>query len=183
MQETITIRRVRPDEYASVGAMVRAAYEGDYTLNNDYLAEIEDVAGRDQTSEVLVAVDRASGELLGSITVPRPGERLMEDTAENEFDVRLLGVSPAARGRGVGETIMRHAAGLARSRELDRVVLHTGEQMIAAQRLYERLGFEQIPEREFTIERDIGPLRILSYGLDLAHSTQTETKTRTPAVP
>lgn len=171
MQETIEIRRVRPEEYAPVGAMVRAAYEGDYTLNDEYLAEIEDVAGRDQISEVLVAVDRASGDLLGSITVPRPGERLIDDTAENEFDVRLLGVSRAARGRGVGEAIMRHAAELARRRGLDRVVLHTGEQMISAQRLYERLGFVQIPEREFTIERDIGPLRVLSYGLDLARVT------------
>ncbi|WP_200332361.1 GNAT family N-acetyltransferase [Leucobacter sp. L43] len=173
MQETITIRRVSPDEYASVGAMVRAAYEGDYTLNDEYLAEIEDVAGRDQISEVLVAVDRASGELLGSITVPLPGERLIEDTEENEFDVRLLGVSPAARGRGVGRAIMRYAADLARTRGLDRVVLHTGEQMVAAQRLYERLGFVQIPEREFTIEREIGPLRILSYGLDVGHSDES----------
>ncbi|MEV8337673.1 GNAT family N-acetyltransferase [Leucobacter sp. NPDC077196] len=172
MQETITIRRVRPDEYASVGAMVRAAYEGDYPLNDEYLSEIEDVAERDATSEVLVAVDRTSGELLGTITIPRPGEWLIDDTAENEFDVRLLGVARPARGRGVGATIMRHAADVARSRGLDRVVLHTGEQMIAAQRLYERLGFVQIPEREFTIEREIGPLRILSYGLDVERSAE-----------
>ncbi|SDQ19196.1 GNAT family N-acetyltransferase [Leucobacter chromiiresistens] len=171
MRETIQIRRVRPEEYDAVGAMVRAAYAGDYTLNDEYLAEIEDVAGRDEVSEVLVAVDRGTGDLLGTITLPRAGERLIDDTAENEFDVRLLGVSRAARGRGVGRAIMRHAADVARSRGLDRVVLHTGEQMLAAQRLYERMGFVQIPEREFTIERDIGPLRILSYGLDVDRVT------------
>ncbi len=171
MRETIQIRRVRPEEYDAVGAMVRAAYASDYTLNDEYLAEIEDVAGRDEVSEVLVAVDRGTGDLLGTITVPRRGERLIDDTAENEFDVRLLGVSRAARGRGVGQAIMRHAADVARSRGLDRVVLHTGEQMLAAQRLYERMGFVQIPEREFTIERDIGPLRILSYGLDVDRVT------------
>lgn len=171
MRETIQIRRVRPEEYDAVGAMVRAAYAGDYTLNDEYLAEIADVAGRDEVSEVLVAVDRGTGDLLGTITVPRPGERLIDDTAENEFDVRLLGVARAARGRGVGQAIMRHAADVARSRGLGRVVLHTGEQMLAAQRLYERMGFVQIPEREFTIERDIGPLRILSYGLDVDRVT------------
>ncbi|KTR82121.1 hypothetical protein NS354_11415 [Leucobacter chromiiresistens] len=165
------IRRVRPEEYDAVGAMVRAAYAGDYTLNDEYLAEIEDVAGRDEVSEVLVAVDPVTGDLLGTITVPRAGERLIDDTAENEFDVRLLGVSRAARGRGVGQAIMRHAADMARSRGLDRLVLHTGEQMLPAQRLYERMGFVQIPEREFTIERDIGPLRILSYGLDVGRVT------------
>ncbi|MFD5601068.1 GNAT family N-acetyltransferase [Leucobacter sp. NPDC058333] len=167
MHETIEIRRVLPAEYPSVGALVRAAYEGDYPLEDDYLAEIEDVAGRDTVSEVLVAVDRESGELLGTITVPHPGTRLIDDTADDEFDVRLLGVSRAARGRGVGAAIMQHSADIARSRGLGRVVLHTGEQMVAAHRLYERLGFERIPEREFTIERTIGPLRIRSYGLRL----------------
>lgn len=167
MHETIDIRRVRPEEYPAVGALVRAAYEGDYTLSPEYLAEIEDVAARDVDSEVLVAADRATGDVLGTITIPLAGRALMDDTVDGEFDVRLLGVAHAARGRGVGEAIMQHSAGIARSRGLGRIVLHTGEQMRAAQRLYERLGYTRIPDREFDIQTPTGSRRIFAYGLDL----------------
>jgi ribosomal protein S18 acetylase RimI-like enzyme len=168
----IEIRRIRPEEYAEVGALVRAAYEQDYALGGDYLAEIEDVGGRDARSEVLVAVDAhpAAGDadapgdaerpgaaqrgpaVLGTITIPLPGERLEPDTAPDEMDVRLLGVAHAARGRGIGAAIMEHCLGIARDRGLVAVALHTGEQMRAPQRLYERMGFSRVPERDFEID-------------------------------
>ena len=167
MQQTIDIRRVRPEEHAAAGSLVRAAYEDDYVLGPDYLAEIEDVAGRDRDAEVLVALDAASGELLGTVTVPWPGTRLLEDSRDDEFDLRLLGVSRAARGRGVGEALMQHCADLARARGLHRIVLHTGEQMVAAHRLYERLGYARIDDRAFVIQTPTGPRRIFAYGLDI----------------
>lgn len=162
----IEIRRVRPDEYASVGRMVRAAYETAYRLDGGYLAEIEDVAGRDVGAEVLVA--EQAGRILGSVTIPRPGERQLSDSREDELDVRLLGVAPEARGLGVGAILMSHCARVARERGLRSVVLHTGEQMLAAQRLYERLGFVRVPEREFGITVSDGTRRIFAYRLDLA---------------
>ncbi|MBL3687969.1 GNAT family N-acetyltransferase [Leucobacter zeae] len=179
MSAGIEIRRVRPEEYAAVGALVRAAYDGDYSLGSDYLAEIEDVAGRDARAEVLVAVDaetRGTEEILGTVTIPLPGERLEDDTADGEMDVRLLGVARAARGRGIGERIMRHVLDVARERGASALALHTGEQMLAPQRLYERMGFARMPDRDFEIDipgRRL-PRRILAYRFPLAGAARTE---------
>lgn len=162
---SLQIRRVRPDEYSSVGRIVRAAYESAYALDAGYLAEIEDIAGRDAGAEVLVAEE--GGRILGSVTIPRPGERQLSDSAPDEMDVRLLGVAPEAKGAGIGAILMMHCATVARERGMRRLVLHTGEQMVAAQRLYERLGFVRIPERAFTIQVADGPRKIYAYGLDL----------------
>ncbi|QIK63965.1 GNAT family N-acetyltransferase [Leucobacter viscericola] len=166
MSFSLDVRRIRSEEYATVGALVRAAYENEYVLESDYLDEIEDVAGRDSVSQVLVAEE--NGRILGSVTIPNVGERLLSNSAPDEMDVRLLGVSGEARGKGVGEALMRHVVRVARDRGSRRLVLHTGDQMVKAHRLYERLGFQQIPEREFTIETISGTRRIISYGLEVA---------------
>lgn len=166
MSNSLKIRRVRPEEYAAVGQVVRAAYESEYDLEASYLSEMEDTASRDAISTVLVAEE--AGRILGSITIPNPGERQLPDSAPDEMDVRLLGVSAEARGQGIAQALMRHSAEVARDRGARRLVLHTGDQMVKAQRLYERLGFEQIQEREFTIDTETGPRRIISYGLELA---------------
>lgn len=148
-----------------MGRVVRAAYESAYRLDPGYLAEIEDVAGRDASAEVLVA--EQAGRILGSVTIPRPGERQLSDSAEDEMDVRLLGVSPEARGTGLGAILMAHCAAVARARGLRGLSLHTGEQMLGAQRLYARLGFARVPERDFVITVSDGTRRILAYRLDL----------------
>ncbi|GAA4051886.1 hypothetical protein GCM10022282_11040 [Agromyces indicus] len=165
----VRIRLMRDDEAASVGRLVRQAYAGDYELSEDYLAEIEAVADRARDHEVWVAEDAASGALLGTVTTPRPGERLSAVARDgDELDFRFLGVAAAARGRGVGERLVHHVTALAADRGLRRVVLNTGRQMIAAQRLYERLGFERLLEREFTFERPDGTsILIWAYGRDV----------------
>lgn len=166
MNNSLQIRRVRAEEYAVVGKLVRAAYEQEYLLESDYLDEIEDVASRDAASQVLVAIE--SSRILGSVTIPNSGEQLLATSASDEMDVRMLGVSAEARGKGVGEMLMRHCIELARDRGARRLVLHTGDQMVKAHRLYERLGFTQFPEREYTIDTISGKRRIITYGFDLA---------------
>jgi ribosomal protein S18 acetylase RimI-like enzyme len=139
---------MRVDEIDATGELMRAAYGGDYRLDPAYLDEIADVRGRAETAQLWVAADQGSGAVLGSVTTPHPGRRLQRDSEADEMDLRLLGVAREARGRGIGELLVRHCAGLARARGVSRLVLHTASQMVAAQRLYERLGFERVRERE-----------------------------------
>ncbi|WP_449281155.1 GNAT family N-acetyltransferase [Leucobacter sp.] len=152
-------------EIEAVSALVRAAYERDYRLDEGYLGEIADVRRRISAAEVWVAEDPGSGALLGTVTVPRPGERLHDDTAEGEMDLRLLGVAHEARGRGVGERLMRHCIDLARRRGASRLVLHTASQMETAWRLYERMGFTRIPEREHHFVASGEVRRLMAYGI------------------
>lgn len=176
------IRLVRPDEHAAVAELLLDAYGSDYTLSADYRASLGEVAERAAEHEVWVAVadaavptpghgvgQRAPGALLGTVVTPRPGSFLSELARPGEVDFRLLGVAPAARGRGVGAALTRYVLDLARSRGADRVVMNSGPQMISAHRLYHRLGFERLHERETRVLDD--GTRLFAFGYDLAPPT------------
>lgn len=64
--------------------------------------------------------------------------------------VRLLGVARDARGRGVATAILRECARRSREWGSDTLYLHTSDVMASAVKLYERLGFERAPDKEFS---------------------------------
>jgi len=161
----VLVRLVRPDELARVAELSVTAYTDSYDLPADYVASIADVVPRARDHEVWVAEERGTGQLLGTVTTPRAGENLSPLGRGDELDFRLLAVDPAARGRGIGALLTAHAVTLARDRGLRRVVLNSGPDMFVAHRLYERLGFAQLPERQTRLP-DGRPL--YAYGLDLS---------------
>lgn len=165
----VAVRLVRPDELAAAGTVLVTAYEHDYTLSDSYRAQIEDVRRWAGDHELWVAVDPvadAPGTVLGVVVTPRPdGTPLSPLTLDGELDFRLLAVHPDARGRGVGEVLVRHVVQTARARGATRVVMSSGPQMLAAHRLYARLGFRRLPERETRVVE--GDVRLLAFALDL----------------
>jgi GNAT superfamily N-acetyltransferase len=145
----LVVRPAQPDEYERVGALTIAAYK---TLERDHLEDgydeqILDVAGRAASAEVLVAVDH-DGTIVGACTfVSDPESPWMEWTNPDETELRLLAVDASARGRGVGQALVE--ACIARARALDRpLLLHTTQFMTSAARLYERMGFVRLAERD-----------------------------------
>jgi ribosomal protein S18 acetylase RimI-like enzyme len=144
----LVVRDARDDEYGAVGALTVAAYRAlpmDH-LWGGYEAQILDTASRAAQARVLVAVD--AGRLLGAVTyVDDPDSPWLEWTEPGEAQFRLLAVDPAARGRGAAEALVRACTTIADAAGLD-VVIHTTVWMTAAQRLYERLGFQRAPERD-----------------------------------
>ncbi|MFF2494646.1 GNAT family N-acetyltransferase [Agromyces sp. NPDC058064] len=166
-REDVVVRLMRADEADAVAALVESAYAADFDLNPRYRADIVAVAERARAHWVWVAADAATGELLGTATTPRSGATMSPVAQEGELDFRFLGVAPAARRRGVGETLVRHVLTLARLRGIDRVVLNTGPDMLGAQRLYDRLGFTRLHEREYRFVRPDGSgFQMLAYGRD-----------------
>ena len=120
--------------------MVAEAYGAVGDMPADYLAEIADVAARTDHGEILVAVDTDS-TVLGSVTFVLPGSRLAELSREGEAEFRMLGVEPAAQGRGVGRSLLHACLERARAVAANRVVLCTASNMTAAHRMYEKEGF------------------------------------------
>ncbi|MET7357012.1 GNAT family N-acetyltransferase [Streptomyces sp. NPDC005562] len=163
----ITIRAAHPEEYAALGDLTAQAYldDGhlDYGAEDHYLPVLRDVAGRAAHAEILVAV-ADDGALLGGVTFVPSGGALADIARDDETEIRMLAVSPAARGRGVGELLVR--ACLQRSREAGRrrLVLSSSPSMRTAHRLYERLGFVRTPERDWCPLPD---LPLLTYALTL----------------
>ncbi|WP_409494677.1 GNAT family N-acetyltransferase [Amycolatopsis sp. cmx-11-12] len=161
----LEIRPARPEELAAVGELTLAAYSAERSLVDGvgYAAELLDAARRADLAELLVAVD-GEGTLLGTVTIARPGTPFAELSREGELEFRMLGVLPSATGRGIGEALTR--AVVARARELDavRVVLCSLVTMARAHRLYERLGFARMPERDWEPHPGV---TLIAYRLDL----------------
>ena len=95
----IEIRRVSPDEYETVGDLTVDVYVGGGFVEPDdpYVARLRDTATRNAQGEVVVAV--ADGEIVGSLTLAEPKSRLADIAEEDELELRMLAVAPAARRR------------------------------------------------------------------------------------
>ncbi|MFF8839533.1 GNAT family N-acetyltransferase [Streptomyces sp. NPDC015130] len=148
-----TIRAVRPEEYEELGEVTGQTYLNDglllYGADDFYLDVLKDTARRAREAEVLVAVD-ADDRIIGGVTFA-PGATPWADIAvTGEAEFRMLVVAPEARGRGVGEALVRACADRARAvPECARLVLSTDAKMVSAHRIYERMGFVRTPERDW----------------------------------
>ncbi|WP_020671093.1 GNAT family N-acetyltransferase [Amycolatopsis nigrescens] len=165
----VVVRPAEPGELAEIGALTVAAYQHDGFVKGaeaNYADKLRDAGLRAEHAELLAAVDR-DGTVLGSVTVVRPGSEFAEICREGELEFRMLGVAPAARGRGVGEILTR--AVVARAVELgcSRVVLSSLDVMHTAHRLYQRLGFTRLPERDW---HPAPGVHLLAYQLPVATS-------------
>ena len=162
----LVIREARPEELADAGDVVVRAYRALWNdPHHDYLEHIRDAAGRARHCPILVAVDPEDGSVLGCVTyVPGHGNPFAELARETEAEFRMLGVAPEAQGRGVGEALVRACIARARAAHRSRMVLSTSSAMRSARRLYERLGFRRVPERDWT---PVPGVDLLAYVLDL----------------
>lgn len=166
----IVIRPARPDEHVELGALTARVYAeilGHHL--GDYAEVLRDVAARAAACEVLVAVEGDGGERpLGGITyVPGPGP-WAELATEHEAELRMLVVDPAAQGRGVGAALVGACVERAAATGRAGVCLFTTPSMVAAHRLYDRLGFRREPRRD---RRLAGGLLLECYSLALPGSS------------
>ena len=162
----MTVRETRAEEFETVGQLVVSAYVGEGLVDADsgYVNELRDTAARSRDADLLVAVDEGQAQLLGTVTYCAGGSRYSEVAVPGEADFRMLAVDGAARGRGVGETLVRACLDRARAAGASTMRLSTKENMHAAHRLYERLGFHRTPELDWSPDADI---KLLTYALDL----------------
>ncbi|MFN2590470.1 MAG: GNAT family N-acetyltransferase [Actinomycetota bacterium] len=163
------IRKARPEEYADAGRVTALAYrefvppgDRDWTHNDweRYLDELADVAGRADRTEVYVAVEE--GRVLGCVTLELD-RTVGDDDAELPPDtscIRMLGVDPAARGVGIGRTLVQACLDRSRRAGKRQVILRTTERMRAAQELYASMRFDRDEERDMVLDNGV---RLLAY--------------------
>lgn len=152
--DTIEIRAVRPGEYAIAGEVTARAYR-EFALPErpqwqPYLLRIADVAGRAERATVLVAL--VDGAIAGSVSLeldhhiePDWQDPIPPDAAH----MRMLGVDPSLRRRGVGRALVEASIAVARDHGRTRLTLETTEPMRAAQAMYESMGFTSAGREEF----------------------------------
>jgi len=160
----VRVRAARAEELDAVGELTAAAYVADGMDPDDsYVEVLADAARRATDAELLVAVD-ADERLLGTVTMCEPGTPWAEVSRPGELEFRMLAVTPAARGRGVGERLTRAVVDRARERGAHRVVLCSSDYMDVAHRLYRRLGFTRLPCRDW---QPVPGLQLLAFALEL----------------
>ena len=164
---TIEVRAARPEEYAALGEIVIAAYRDIGALHGDeaYASELRDVATRARAAGVLAAAETGTGRLLGCATyVPGAASPWGEELRPGEASIRMLAVSPAAQGMGAGTALTAACVERARADGFRAVMLHSLPIMMGAQRIYARLGFRHVPERDW---EPVPGILLLCFVLDL----------------
>jgi len=106
---TVRTRPATEADYAVAGNICYEAYRADGQLDGDrgYGRVLADVAARAPVTEVIVADDPSTGELLGCVTFVLAGRPWAEIAHEGEGEFRMLAVAPGAQGRGVGSALVR----------------------------------------------------------------------------
>jgi ribosomal protein S18 acetylase RimI-like enzyme len=155
---TVTVRPAHLEELPAVGELTVGAYDADGLLlpGDRYTAHLRDAVTRAREAEVYVALlEDLPGELAGTVTYCPQGSPWAELSHPGEGEFRMLGVAPAARRRGVARALV--GACLERARELgcSAVVLSSLPEQQAAHRVYERLGFRRVPDRDWSPAEDV----------------------------
>ena len=159
----LTGQPARPDEYGRIAELTVRVYVEGGLASDGYTAELADVTGRSTRAQLLVVRDE-DDRVVGSVALVLSGDFGEVTASDEEAAFRMLVVDPAARGRGIGELLVTTCLDLARAAGKRRMVLSTGPAMTAAHRLYERLGFRRLPERDWT---PVPGIDLMVYALEL----------------
>ena len=156
------VRVAAGPQVADAGALTAEAYLADRLVDagDSYADELRDAERRAREATLLVALvppgegDGANDRdddlvVVGTVTLAPYGTSYAEVAEPGELEVRMLAVAPEARRRGIAELLVSAALREAVARGATRVVLSTLDSMQAAQRLYQRLGFLAVPERDW----------------------------------
>jgi ribosomal protein S18 acetylase RimI-like enzyme len=150
------IRDARPEDLDAAALLMRDAYAALFdwvpaearAVIEEYLDEIADVRSRLADAELIVAEE--AGRVLGAVTFFPDGTKAESDGwPEGWSGIRLLAVAGEARGRGIGRALTEECLRRARAIGAPVMGLHTTEYMPVAKAMYERMGFERIPEFDF----------------------------------
>jgi ribosomal protein S18 acetylase RimI-like enzyme len=162
----LQIREADPSEYELAGEVTASAYREFVHPGSDwedYLTLIADVRERAARTTILVAVD--DERIVGSATLELTKRVEPEDDPSlhpDEAHIRMVGVQPDARRRGVARALMQACIERALASGKTFVTLHTTERMQGAQHMYASMGFVRVADRTFP-----DGFVLLSYRLEL----------------
>ena len=112
-----------------------------------------DADTKEDVERIVAVID---GRIVGSVAL-FPAKIDAYEGLVKELDypeIRMLAVTPLARGKGVAEALVSECIQRAKVQGFQSVGLHTADFMKSAMGLYERLGFERLPQFDFEPAND-----------------------------
>ncbi|GAA2177893.1 GNAT family N-acetyltransferase [Arthrobacter parietis] len=162
-----TIRRVTAADYDDVRRITRDAYiHAGYFSDPDhpYVQILSDIEHRAEHAEVWVGEE--DGVVVGSFAITFEGQRYTDIALAGELEFRMLAVDPAVQRGGFGRRMVEWIIDYARALDgIDAVSLTSGSDMVRAHRLYESLGFERVPGRDWWVRDEDIQLWVFRLGL------------------
>lgn len=154
---------------------IRAAVAGDIALlgpieaaadlmfvaagHPEFSGTIADADAEAAIAEGRLTVADLEGEVVGWVLMGRLADELCVDQ---------ISVHPDQQGRGIGSRLMRHVMAQAREAGEESITLDTQNDVAWNQPWYEKLGFEVVPEGEWTEPMAEVSARQTAFGLDWA---------------
>ena len=163
MIQDLIIQEAKPQDLPEVEALVKLAYEEfqEYFPETAWSAWMDNISKvvHSETGIIFMAVE--SGKIRGVVKFyPDADSSKLGHWPPGAAAMRILAVHPKYRGQGLGRRLVQECLDRARSLKIPKIYLYTGSFMKAARRLYERFGFQRIPE----YDKEPGPI---AYCLDL----------------
>lgn len=155
MGEVITIGLLSEEDKEATRNVLVASYEqykNSYTNIEDYctyIGEIKKSLDNPNLDRVLVA--KSDNDVLGTLQIFLSSEAAygQPELGIHAPIIRLLGVHPSARGKGIARKLLAESIDYAKQRGANSLYLHTSDKMSDAIRLYEGFGFQRDQEKEF----------------------------------
>lgn len=151
---------------------------GEYApfITTENLSKMKANIGNEDMWRGLLALARSfvcvhEGRIVGMAFLVPSGNAWDMFPAEWSY-IRMVGVDPDYKGRGIARTLMKQCVAYARATNETVIALHTSERMHAARHIYEEMGFKILRE----IEPRLG-MRYWLYTLDLNKEAKDEDNT------
>lgn len=156
--EDYRIRNAKPQEFPAIGKLMVEVYSKldgfpKPSEQPDYykmLADSGALTSKPQT-ELLVAetTPGIAGAVVyfGDMKYYGSGGRATQE--ENSAGFRLLAVSDAYRGKGIGKLLTHTCVEKARAQQRKQLIIHTTKAMQTAWKMYEDIGFERSTDLDF----------------------------------
>ncbi|GAA2557452.1 fructose-1,6-bisphosphatase/inositol monophosphatase family enzyme/GNAT superfamily N-acetyltransferase [Neomicrococcus aestuarii] len=149
----VVVRDALPDDYLEIRRITHDAYiSGGYfgSAEEPYMQRVGNVSDRHE--DALMWVAERDGQVVGSVTIARAGEKWADIAREDELEFRLLAVDPNVQRSGAGSALVERIVAYAKTLpDVNRVSLTTGADWLPAHALYERLGFTRVPDRDWFV--------------------------------
>ena len=147
----ISVCRNTPEEFKSIASLLISAFVDEGHTDAAHAGLLTSPTELQKRGEIFLARDGSnSGELLGMAILVRPISPARQVAEADEAELHLLAVSTIARGRGIGAALTQACEARALAAGFKKMVLSTQPTMKAAHHVYERLGYNRNPARDWT---------------------------------
>ncbi len=160
-----SIRPARSEEFTIIGELMVTVYSGlpgfpTPAEQPSYYNLLRNVGLLTEKPEVsLLVATTPSDEIAGTVVyvgdIQHYGSGGIATRDYNSAGFRLLPVTDAARGKGVGKLLTQACIDKARQQGRSQLILHTTLAMQTAWKMYERLGFSRSEDLDF-MQGDLG---------------------------